>query len=341
MKSSTLANFLIREKTIQAIRQFLTTAEFVEITPPILNRGLPLEPNLYPFVTTWQTLAGEQALYLPASPEAAIKKMLALGIPQCFAIGHCFRNFEPADIEHQPEFLMLEWYRAQAQMDDIMNDVQELILAVKKNLNPALNLPTDDHFLTIGDQKIDLTAGWQQFSLIELFKKYCQIELEDVWELPALQAVAQARGYQTQNSTWEELYNQLFTNEIEPRLPKTPCFVVDFPAQISPLCTRQTDHPQLAQRFEFYLAGLELANGNQEQTDAQLVADRFHQEEIYRQHQHLPQAPIDEDFLSALGQMSALGQFAGIGLGVERLAMLLAGVSKLKAINPFSLSSQF
>jgi lysyl-tRNA synthetase class 2 len=127
-------------------------------------------------------------------------------------------------------------------------------------------------------------------------------------------------------------------NQIEPDLGKTPFFLVDFPAQISPLCQTKSDSPHLAKRFEFYLNGLEIANGNSEQTDFQIVQQYFEQERQYRQQQSLPAAPLDKNFIQTLKKLQQSGHtYAGVGLGIERLAMLAANQKALSNINPFVL----
>ncbi len=337
LTDSQLKSYLIREQVIAAMRNFFNEHDFQEITTPVLNHSLPLEPNLYAFSTQWQTLADSQKLFLSTSPEAALKKMLALGLDKVFAIDHSFRNREPSDVEHNPEFLMLEWYRVNATASDIMKDVRLLLLSVVKMLAASLkNL--DQNQITYQEHTIDLAGGWPKLSLLDLFQQHANLDLLPHLTLDKLQAVAQAKGYQTQQATWEQLFNQIFTNDIEPHLPLKPCFLVDFPAKISPLCATQKNNPHLAQRFEFYLAGLEVANGNTEQTDSRQVKQYFNKEQRYRKRCQLSAPPVDNHFLQALEKLSHRQQpLAGIGLGVERLAMILADSDRISKVNPFVL----
>jgi lysyl-tRNA synthetase class 2 len=233
--------YLIREKIIKDIRSFFYERDFHEVIPDILNEALPLEPNLYPFSTVWKTVEGEKTFYLPMSPERSIKKMLAKGIGNCFAISKSFRNLEQAGSQHRPEFLMLEWYREDATYTDIMADVEKLFSYLKPDL---------------------FKKKWLVFSLKELFKKYLGIELEKVINDPA----------------WAQNYDQLFVNEIESKLPHNPLFLVDFPARLSPLCKPQKNNPIFAERFECYIDRIEIGNGNTENTDVKSLRKAFEKE---------------------------------------------------------------
>ncbi len=330
-------NIIIREQVIKAIRAFFERQEFHEIIAPILNRSLPLEPNLYAFRTQWQTLKGKTNLYLPTSPEAALKKMLALGFENCYAIGPSFRNREPADVEHNPEFLMLEWYRTRADYEDIMADAQNLIIFIKDWLDQFSQKSKNRH-LNYQQQDIDLSQPWPKISLAQEFKKATGKTIKQVLPERELKKLAKEFNYSTENTTWEALFNQIFTNKIEPNLSKEPLFLTDFPSKISPLCGLKENEPYLAERFELYLAGLELGNGNTEQTEAEKIRQHFQQEQAYRKKHDLFVPQVDQKFLQALNKMNQTNQsYAGIGLGVDRLAMIMADQTELSQINPFTM----
>lgn len=195
--------------------------------------------------------------------------MLDQGVEKCFSIGHSFRNLEASGTLHSPEFLMLEWYRKNADYFKIMEDVKKLM------------------------KLLGVTGSWQTFSLPELFKKYAKVDLINL-----VNADAQRPDY-----------DKLFVNEIESRLPKTPLFIIDYPSSISPLCKPKKDNPLLAERFEFYWKGVELANGNTENTDIELVKGGLRK-------------PLDDDFLNSLKKMQN-ASYAGVGLGLDRFTMLL------------------
>jgi len=268
---------IIKERILKKIRLFFYRRNFHEVIVPILSETLPLEPNLFPFSTTWKTIDGEKKLYLAMSPERGIKKMLAQGIGNCFAISKSFRNLENSGSLHQPEFLILEWYRENAVYTDIMTDVEKL-------------------FVNFGFKK-----NWPVLSLKKLFQKYLNLDLE--------KAIAN-------DELFLKDYDQLFVNEIESKLPKTPIFLVDFPAKVSPLCRPQKYNPAFAERFEFYINGIEIGNGNTENTDVGLVRKLFEDQRV------LTGLPIDEEFLDSLNKMNG-NQYAGVGIGIDRLAMIL------------------
>jgi elongation factor P--(R)-beta-lysine ligase len=308
-KFSSTEIFQLRHKVFQLIRQFFDEQGFTEITPHVLQTTVPLEPNIEPFSTIWKTPNFEQTLFLATSPERSLKLALAAGLSNAYAFGHVSRNLEGTSLKHQPEFMMLEWYRSHAEFPQIIKDVQALILFLSS------------HF----EQKFP--SSWPELSLIDLFAKHVSKPLPELLSDEAMIKFCNSLQYETANSTWSQLFDQVFLNFIETKLPKTPFFLVDFPARISPLCTPQPNNPNFAQRFELYINGHEIANGNTEQTDASLV--RAHFEE---QHHLRSEIPIDEPFLQALSQMKDF-PYAGIGLGVDRLIMMLTGISDIRRLH--------
>lgn len=316
--------YIIRENIIRATRQFFYDMDFHEVIPQILNTALPLEANLYPFETTWKTRTGDRKLYLPLSPERSIKRMLSHGMGNCFALAKSFRNLEQEGSQHLPEFLMLEWYRKQANYHDIMKDAQQLLIFINDYLKNALGTASIHYH----GKKIMIDEKWKTYSLTELFKTYSGLDLISIIEDEELLfATASKRGYITDGATWAELYDQIFVNEIESELPSNPVFITDFPSRVSPLCAQKKDDPRFAERFEFYIAGVEIGNGNTENTDMEYVRKTFEEE-----HQKTG-LPIDEEFLRALDTMNGV-TYAGIGLGIDRLTMLFSNESTIQAIEP-------
>ena len=323
----------IREEVIRAIRFFFEEKKFHEVITPSMNFALPLEPNIYAFATQWKTSSWSKDLYLSTSPESGLKKMLAKGIGNCFAIGKSFRNLEGSGSLHTPEFLMLEWYRENATYKEIMNDTRELIQFVKLRVDKLLNKKKSST-LKYQNRKILLDDKWPVFSMVDLIKKHTNLELKEILKDEVMIKVAKSKGYNTTNASWAELFDQLFVNEIEPSLPQDPFFISDFPSRISPLCTPQRERPYLVERFEVYMLGMELGNGNTENTDSEQVRELFTKEKISREKLGLFAPPIDEDFLNALDIMSSK-QYAGIGLGVDRLAMIMADKTDITDVELF------
>lgn len=308
----TLKLLFVRETVLTLIRDFFASREFHEVVIPVLNTSLPLEQNIYSFSTVWRTKKGEKTFYLPTSPEAALKKAIAKGIGNCFGIGSSFRNLEGSSHIHNPEFLMLEWYREDANYEDIMRECEELVKFVALSLRGNL-----------------VFCKWAVFSMVDLFNKYAKLKLEEIIDDGKMSEAAAKRGLNQNNATWEKLFNQIFLNDIEPYLPKSPFFLTDYPSRISPLCAKRADKPYIAQRFELYIGGVEIANGNTENTNADEVLQRMREEQKYRKKNRIKSAPIDMEFIQALRKMDGKS-YAGIGLGIDRLVMLLTGNKSIK-----------
>jgi elongation factor P--beta-lysine ligase len=296
-----LENHITRENIVREVRDFFYKQNFHEIIPPILSSALPLEPNLQPFVTTYKKNNNAQTFYLAMSPERGIKKILALGMENCFAISKSFRNYEQIGTLHSHEFLMLEWYRKNARYFDIMVDVEKLLQTINKKMG----------------NKIAMKEGpFPRVSLNTLFKEKVGLSLEElISSEKRMKEIAEKKGYSIQGATWEELYNQLFVNEIESTFSLRPFFLVDFPAQISPLCKVQKGNPLFAERFELYIHKIEIGNGNTENTDTEDIRKKFGEES------ERTGLPIDEEFLTSLESMKS-NTYAGIGIGIDRLTML-------------------
>ena len=314
-------NYIIaREQVIKATREFFYKQKFHEVITEILNKSIPAEENLFPFKTSWQTLNKKVEFILPASPERSIKKILAQGMGNCFSIGHCFRNLENSGRLHSPEFLMLEWYREDADFFKIMDDIKKYIKFVKNKLNLFFNI----------DFNIKLNNN---FSIISLEKEFEKIGInykKIIENEKELYPIAKAKGYSIKNTTWREIFDQIFVNEIEANFPHSPIFLIDFPAKTSPLCKVQKKKNYLAERFEFYLNGIEIANGNNENTDYKKIEKNMKEEIEKRQENNLTTPLLDFEFIDALKKMDESGkEFAGVGLGIDRLTMILVGEDKI------------
>jgi lysyl-tRNA synthetase class 2 len=328
-----LKNVRLRQLVIRTIRNFFLHSGFEEVTPPVLAPSLPLEPSIYAFETVWQTARGKNTLYLSTSPEAGLKKTLASGARNVFAIAPAFRNIEEANATHVPEFLMVEWYRTDSDTSVIMDDARTMIVSVKKHLDTYLVIKPGTS-CTYKDHLIDLDGHWPIVGLTELWGKYAGVSLERIMTDKTMIACAKRKGYNTDHASWEQLYNQIFLNEIEPHIGYDPRFITEYPSRISPLCKPKTDEPDVAERFELYLGGMELGNGNMEYTDSHAVSQTFIGEKLSREKQGLTTPPVDTSFLKALSRMDG-HQYAGMGLGIDRLSMVLADTSQISDMNPF------
>lgn len=312
---------------IHDIRRFFAEASFHEVMIPVLNSAVPTEPNIYPFTTHWNTRASKTELYLSTSPERALKRMLAMGVGNCFGIGHCFRDLEGAGSLHMPEYLMLEWYREQSRYQQIMDDLKNLIHTVTQQATT----------LSYQGKTVQLTGEWAVFSLPELFEEHTGIPPTDLVDDTRLAEHADRLGYQVTNASWNELFDQIFVDQIEPVMPMDPHFIVDFPTRISPLCKKQQANPDFAERFEFFMFHMEIANGNNENTDHTELLNLFRRENQLRKNRSALQQREDTHFLETIKQLDQRGiPLAGIGLGVDRLAMILADVTEVTDIEVLS-----
>ena len=296
-----ISQYIIRENIIKIIREFFYAQKFHEVIVPLLNTALPLEPNLKQFATTHTYKDSIKQFYLPMSPERAIKKMLAMGLGNCFAIAQSFRNYEQVGSLHLHEFTMLEWYREDADYTEIMQDMELLLRQINTKMQKKIKMNN---------------SAFPRVSLQTVFKEKIGIPLETLLrDEDALKEVAKKKGYKTDGATWNELFDQIFVNEIENSFLREPFFLIDFPARISPLCKKQKNNPLFADRFELYIHGVEIANGNTENTNVDEIRFTFQQEHTKTG------LPIDEEFLSSLGSMQNRS-YAGVGVGVNRLTMV-------------------
>jgi lysyl-tRNA synthetase class 2 len=231
---------------------------------------------------------------------------------------------------------MLEWYEMNKNYRDIADTTQKLVLSIYHSILKKQNKRITN-ILNYQGQTIDLSAPWHFFTLQELFQKFANIDLSKNLTTPEIIATAKSKGYNTDNiTTWEPLYTQIFINEIENQLPQDkPIFILDFPTQLSPLCLPCPNNPGFSQRFEFYISGMEIGNAYSELNNSQVLKNNFETETKFRQDNNLPIHPCDSDFVDACGNLPVC---AGIGLGVDRLAMLFANTTNIEDVVYFPTS---
>lgn len=284
-----------RAAIIQAVRSFFIDHGFLEVETPIRIPAPAPEAHIEPEPSgDW---------YLQTSPELCMKRLLAGGCSQIFQICKCFRRHERGD-RHLPEMTMLEWYRAGADYRDLMTDCEGLFAA----LNAGRRLAQLD-----AGQPIDLTPPWPRLTLAEAFRLYAPISLTE----------AMAQG----------CFEEVLVCSVEPRLGHGfPVFLCDYPASQASLASLHPDNPEIAQRFELYYNGVELANGFTELTDAREQRHRFEVEQDHIHSQGRVPPPMPEPFLTDLCRMPPA---AGIALGIDRLVMLLTGATNINQVVTF------
>ena len=328
------ANLARRSEILQLVRQFFVSRGFVEAETPIVVAVPGMEPHLAPFETTLIASDGTASpAYLITSPEYSLKKLLAAGFPKLFELARVFRNGEPQDALHNPEFTMLEWYRAHEDYRAIMDDCEELIVTLARAVR-------GEEILSIGERRIDIARPWERITVRDAFLRETSIDLNTITDQPALLRLARTRGYDVpDHESFEEIFHRIFLTEVEPRLGRQkPTILYDYPIELAALARTKRDTPRYAERFELYVAGVELANAFSELTDAVEQRRRFEEERRLRISLGRPALPLDEDLLAALSHIPPSG---GIALGIDRLVMLLLGASRIEDVVWFPTASMF
>jgi elongation factor P--(R)-beta-lysine ligase len=291
-------NLIGRARMINAIRQFFAARDYLEVETPVRI------PAPAPELHIDAQPCGDW--FLQTSPELCMKRMLAAGYPRIFQICKCFRRNERGG-KHLPEMTMLEWYTAGADYGHMMDQCRELILFV------ALQLQSRSP-LTYQNQAVDLNAPWQRLTVAEAFAAYGSLSLKT-----ALQ---------------DQRFDEIMGLEIEPRLGLTrPTFLYDYPAACGALARFKPGRPDVAERFELYICGLELCNGFSELTDPHEQRHRFDEASDRRRQGGKSIYPMPEPFLEALAQMP---EAAGNALGIDRLAMLLLDQPSIETVVAFT-----
>ena len=319
-----------RAAVTKAARAWFDRAGFVEVETPALQISPGLEVHLQAFATD---LVGphpddRMRLYLHTSPEFTMKKLLAAGEERIFQLAHVFRNGERSPTHH-PEFAMLEWYRAGAGYRDLMADCIDLTRAACRAVGATQ--------LTRGPHSADPFAEWEVLSVQDAFLSYAGVDLLATAPDPLhpdrdrLAAEAARIGIRTApTDTWEDLFFRISLDRIEPRLGfGRPTFLTDYPVSMAALARAKPDDARVAERFELYACGVELANAFGELTDPDLQRSRFEADMAEKERLYGTRYPLDEAFLAALPLMP---DSAGIALGFDRLVMLIAGVERLEDV---------
>lgn len=323
-------NLMARASLFRAVRGWFDAEGFVEVDTPSLQISPGLEPHLTAFATDYVTPAGDaHALYLATSPEFSCKKLLAAGMDRIYQLGHVFRNKEGSS-RHHPEFTLLEWYRVNAGYGALMQDCERL-------LQLAANLRGKEHAHYRG-MSCAMTAKPKVLSVQDAFAHYTGIDLLATVDNPAdpspqkLAEAAKKRGIHTaSDDRWDDIALRILGEKIEPHLGDgAPCFLTDYPLCMAALARPKPGMPHLAERFELYVCGLELANAFVELTDPALQRQRFIADMDLKEKLYGTRYPIDEDFIAALEH--GLPDSAGIALGFDRLLMLAVGADDIRDV---------
>jgi lysyl-tRNA synthetase class 2 len=315
VNEDTRRDFITRSRMIAAIRRWLDERGFVEVETPVLQ---PRYGGAFarPFVTHHNELDAD--LYLRIATELYLKRLIVGGLEKVYELGKDFRN-EGVSYKHQPEFTMLEWYEAYADYRDTMERIEQLVQDVALEV-----LGTTE--VTFRGHDVDLRAPWQRVRLPDrLAELGLWTESED-----DLRAALAARGADTgADRTWAQLVDHALSAFVEPELVE-PTILHDYPVELSPFARLTDDDPRLVERFEYYVAGMELGNAFTEINTAEDQAARFRMQEAERAAGDALAEAGDPDYVEALAY--GMPPTGGIGLGIDRLAMLFTGRETIRDV---------
>ena len=300
-----------RARLLTAIRRYFDDLGFLEVTTPAVVPSPGLELHLDAIEIADPRRDGSDRRYLITSPEYQMKRLLAGGVGRCYQICACFRAGELGDL-HEPEFTMLEWYRTFADAEAVMADTEAMVALVARTLNGGSTS------VTFRGRHLDLAPPWPRMTVAEAFRRYAGIDVDGV--LPD-----------------EDRFYRIMVETIEPELGRDrPLFLTAWPRAMASLAKLSEANPEVADRFEAYVDGMELCNGFGELTDAGEQRDRFEADISARRAAGKPLYPVDERFLAALAE--GIPPSGGNALGIDRLLLLLGGGRALEDITAFPAS---
>lgn len=294
-----------RAKVVRTAREFFDQRAFVEVETPL---AVP-SPGLEVHLDAMEVIGGGAARWLITSPEYQMKRLLAGGLPRIYQICRCFRQAEDGAF-HQPEFSMLEWYRAFAGVQEIMRDTEELVAHVAAALRDGSTI------IPGCSAPVDVAPPWERLTVSDAFQRYAGVPVEHVVHD-------------------EEKFFRLFVEKVEPELGRhRPTFLTSWPAPMASLARLDPKNPAVAERAEAYVDGVELCNGFSELIDPLEQVDRLERDQRKRAALDKAVYPIDRRFVEALEE--GLPPSGGNALGVDRLVMLVLGVRHIEDVVAFS-----
>jgi len=310
--------FLVRAAIVREMRRFLDDRGFVEVETPMMQ-PIPGGATARPFVTHHNAL--DLDLYLRIAPELYLKRLVVGGFDRVYEINRTFRN-EGISTQHNPEFTMLEFYCAYADYEDLMRLTEEMLVGLASSIVGTTSLSWKG-------QVLDFSPPWSRLSMREAILAHSDVVPEELGERARLEAAARRRGVADVDKLSDgKLLAELFEVTSEARL-QNPTFVVDLPADISPLAKRKPGHPDLTERFELYVGGMELANAYSELNDPEDQRQRFLEQA------RVGGGQVDEDYLLALEH--GMPPTAGEGIGIDRLVMTFTDSPSIRDVILFPL----
>lgn len=259
--------------------------------------------------------------YLTPSPELFLKPLIVEGIGSCYYLGKSFRNSEPNSPKHLPEFTMLEMYKVGVDYMGLAEDVLSMVQAISQEISGSLSI-------TYRGVTISLER-WEKLTVAEAFQQYAGISELELFDKGGFASRAKEKGYKTESFTYEDLFSQIYAQEVEPHLGMNgyPTLLYDYPKVFASLA-KPNDDGKTARRFEFYIAGLELGNCYDELADWEEQERRFNEDQNERKKYGKIEHPVAWEFINSLKK--GLPDCAGIAIGVERLAMVFVGLERIR-----------
>ena len=316
-----LDRMLKRSLIIDSIRQTLRAHRFNEVETPVLH-SIAGGAAARPFITHHNAL--DMELYLRIALELHLKRLMVGGIERVYEIGRVFRN-EGVDRTHNPEFTMIEIYQAYGDYRSMMDLTEEIVVNAASAVSESLVIPWGSDGATV-----DLTPPWQRRTYGELFREHAGCDMQDT---EAVAKVAAKHGIETSGVHPDVIISEVFEATVEDHL-QGPIFVTDYPASICPLTKRRQDNPAIAERFELFIKGMELANAYTELNDPRLQEDLF-RTQLAGMSAEDSMAKMDHDFIRAL--KVGMPPAGGLGIGIDRLVMLLTNGHRISDVLFFPL----
>ena len=312
--------FTVRSRVIAAIRRYMEKRGFIEVETPVLH---PVAGGAlaHPFVTHHHAL--DRDLYLRIATELYLKRVIIGGFDRVYEIGRIFRN-EGISAKHNPEFTMMESYEAYADYNDVMAMLEDMVSSVARRVLRRTSVK-------FGGEVIDFRPPWKRITLREAVKQECGIDFLEHEDESSLRRAISEQGLQVDEGRGvSQILDKLISAYVEPKLVQ-PTFLLDYPLAMSPLAKRKPDDGRLVERFEAFAGGMEIANAFTELNDPVEQRERFRQQDAIRAELGDEQAErVDEDFLVALEH--GMPPTGGLGVGIDRLVMLLTGQHSIREV---------
>lgn len=314
--------FKKRCQITSSVRKYFEERGYLEVETPILQQ-LQGGANARPFITHHNTL--DMDLFLRIAPELYLKKLVVGGFDKVFEIGKNFRN-EGIDKTHNPEFSALEAYQAYGDYNDMAELIPELLAYVAK-------ASTGSTKIMVGDREIDLAQPFAKKSMIELIKEYTKVDFEEAKTLEEAKALAKSIGIDASTCTsWGKVISEVFDERVESHLID-PILVMDLPRDVSPLAKTHRTNPRLVEHFDAYVAGMEMGCAYSELSNPFEQVERFNAQGVERDKGDDEAQVMDEDFINALE--NGFPPSCGMGMGIDRLAILLTGAGTIRDVIAF------